>query len=232
MFRKALALDQCELKFATDKPMTFEGYASKWGGVDAYGDTIVRGAYAETIKANPTLPMLFSHSQFRPIGKIVSMVEDEIGLLVKGEFTRGNVDAENVAASVKHGAITALSIGYMVPEGGYTATEKGGRILTRIDLYEISPVVFPADDGARIDLTSVKAGIASLKSIRDWEQFLRDEGGFSRSAAPALLAHLKAFFQGEPGECAELKREIARLEEEKASLYYQVLRYRMANPLN
>ncbi len=231
MYHKSLALDNCQIKFAAGKPRTFSGYASVFGGVDSYGDTILKGAYEDTIRKRPVIPMLMAHSSLRPIGKWISMKEDDHGLLVEGELTPDHTEAANAAASIKHGALSGLSIGFDVPEGGAEYSADGmQRTLKSIDLFEISPVVFPADDPARIDLTSIKAKLPALKTIRDCEDFLRDEGGLSKTAAATLLQHFKSIFQGDPGEVAELKRQVSALREKIGDLKYRQLMAELAVP--
>lgn len=206
MLKKDLSLELCEIKFAKDKPTEFAGYASVFGGVDAYGDTIVKGAYAETItgRKNPVL-MLYGHMSSRVIGKWTALREDDKGLVVEGELTPGHRDAEDVAALLKHGALSGLSIGYRVPPGGAAEGEDGTRKLLKIDLVEVSVVALPADDAARVDLGSVKSQIDSIKTIRDLEDFLRDEGSLSNAVARAVVQRSKAIFQAESGDAAELK---------------------------
>lgn len=207
-----LSLQLCELKFAQDKPTSFSGYASVFGGVDAYGDTIVRGAYADTLKnrSSPVL-MLYGHNPSRVIGKWPGLHEDEKGLFVEGELTPGHTDAGDVAASLKHGAMSGLSIGYRVPPGGSADGEDGTRKLLKIELVEISIVALPADDAARVDLGSVKSQIDELKTIRDVEGFLRDEASFSNALSRAVVERVKAIVQAVPGDAAEVKRLRERL---------------------
>ena len=50
MFTKDIGLEDVQIKFSGDKPVKFEGYASVFNGLDSYGDTILPGAYKETIK--------------------------------------------------------------------------------------------------------------------------------------------------------------------------------------
>lgn len=193
MQRKDITLANCEIKFSNDKARQFEGYASVFGGVDSYGDTILRGAYAETIKnRNAPVLMLYGHNPGRVIGKWTTLSEDDRGLHVRGELTPGHSDADDVYASLKHGTITGLSIGYRVPEGGQSLSDDGTRrTLSRIDLVEVSVVSMPADDAARIDLSSVKTMLDECASITELEDFLRDAAGFSRSSAKAFLARVK-----------------------------------------
>jgi phage head maturation protease len=54
-----------------------------------------------------------------------------------------------------------------------------------IDLVEVSVVTFPANGLARV--ASVKAAEA-IETIRQFEDFLRDAGGFSHAAAKAIAS--------------------------------------------
>lgn len=193
MHHKSLALTDCEVKFVTDKPRSFEGYASVFGGVDSYGDTIVRGAYVDTLAGRKAPPaMLHGHQRNLVVGKWTDLVEDEKGLRVRGELTPGHTEAENVLALLKHGAVNGLSIGFYVPEGGATWSEDfSKRTITQIDLREISVVSMPADGDARIDLSSVKAAMNDCNTLSEIEDFLRDAGGFSRSGAKTFMARIR-----------------------------------------
>lgn len=195
MFRKTLSLSETEIKLDAEKG-TFEGYASVFGGVDSYGDTIVRGAYDYTLRTHGKPKMFFNHDQMSiPIGKFTSAKEDDKGLFVAGELTPGNSRSEDVRASLKHGTIDGLSIGYWLKKGDYDETEKG-RVIRRIHrLSEVSIVTFPADDAARVDLASVKSeDIDGLETIKDFERFLRDAGGLSNGLAKAITARAKVIF--------------------------------------
>lgn len=195
--RKHLDLASCAIKLEGPRAATFEGYASKFNGLDSYGDSIIPGAFAKTIaqRKNPIV-MLYGHSAAKPIGKWLSVAEDEHGLKVRGELTPGNTDSENVRALMRHGAISGLSIGY------YPVAEemKGDtRLLKEIELVEISVVSVPADDDARVDLATIKARADEVNTIADAEAFLRDAGGFSRNAAKLFLSQLKAVYLRDAG---------------------------------
>ncbi len=111
MKRKNLSLDAIGLKMDSDG-RKFSGYASVFGGVDSYGDTIMPGAYKATIgeRARP-IAMRWNHHG-PVIGKWTGMKEDDTGLFVEGELTQGHSVAEDAYALLKHGAVTGLSIGY------------------------------------------------------------------------------------------------------------------------
>lgn len=203
MQNKLLTLDSAGVKFDSEHG-TFEGYASVFGGVDSYRDTILKGAYAETIQnRDRPVMMYFNHDPSQVIGKWVEMREDDTGLYVKGELTAGHSLASDVRASLKHGAITGLSIGFRIPKGGSEYDEeKEVRILKKIELHEVSVVTVPADNDARIDVSTVKS--FDFGTVRELEDCLR-ESGFSKSAAQTFLARAREVWRDSEPET--LKKE-------------------------
>jgi HK97 family phage prohead protease len=196
LVKKMLALEGVDLKMDGDTGR-FSGYASVFGGVDSYGDTIIKGAFESTLRNNGKPKMFFNHDWGMPIGKWLSAKEDDKGLFVEGELTPGLSLSSDVHAALKHGTLDGLSIGGFLKKGDYEDTE-GGRIIRKwSSLMEVSPVVFPADGAARIDLSSVKSAelieqIAGIETLRDFEGWLRDAAGLSKGAAQALTARAKA----------------------------------------
>jgi len=181
MITKDLALNECHIKLQTN-PGTFSGYASVFDGNDSYNDTIVKGAFTKTLTDRKRAPvMLFGHDANKVIGKWIGMSEDDKGLLVKGEFTPGHTEAMNVLASMRHGAIDGLSIGFRIPKGGAEEKDDGGRVIKEIDLVETSIVTFPADLDARVSV--VKKEIDKINSLKDAEYFLREAERFSKATA-------------------------------------------------
>lgn len=219
LLRKTLSLSDASLKLDGDVGR-FIGYASKFGGVDAVGDTIVRGAFDYTLRTNGKPKMFLEHAPFSfgaagaaglPIGKYLTVKEDEEGLFVEGELTLGMSLGADVHAAMKHGTLDGLSVGGLIKKGDYDETDTGRVIRRWTKLLEISPVAFPADGAARIDTVKSGAGadllaaIEELDSVRELERLLRDAAGFSKGAATALVARAKQLFDlGEPGE-AEAK---------------------------
>lgn len=204
-------LEQCQLKFqqqgdvSAETDRIFDGYASVFGGVDSYNDTIMKGAFEETLKDRKRpVRMFFGHSPARPLGKWLELAEDETGLYCRGELTPNNTDVGNIYASMKHGAIDGLSIGFTIPKGGSEEIEGGGRRISQINLVEISVVTMPADGNAVIHaVKSIADEIKSIETIRDAEWFLREAGSFPRSMAKAFISQLNSLYLRE----AEGERE-------------------------
>lgn len=173
----------------------FTGYGSVWGRVDSYGDTIIKGAFAESIKARRPM-MLFGHSPGRVPGKWIAVEEDDKGLLMTGELTPGHSEAADIEASLRHASLNGLSI------GGYSLdweTQKdGGRVIRTFDLYEVSIVSMPAEQEARIDTASVKSALDDCRTIADLESLLREAAGLSKTAATAVTSKMARILRGEP----------------------------------
>ena len=134
------------------------GYASLFGQPDQSGDVVSPGAYAaslDRLKATGrNVKMLWQHDPARPIGVWDRVIEDKKGLYVSGRILREvQVGAEAVAL-LAAGAIDGLSIGYRT----VSAQKSGqGRVLTEIDLWEVSLVTFPMLSDARVQNASPDA---------------------------------------------------------------------------
>ena len=216
LLKKTLSLSAVDLKMEGDTGK-FTGYASVFGGVDSYGDTIIKGAFESTLRKNGKPKMFYNHQWDMPIGKWLVAKEDDHGLYVEGELTPSLSRSEDVRAAMKHGTIDGLSIGGYIERGDYDETESGRVIRKWGNLMEVSPVVFPADSAARADASSMKGAdvlhiIEHIDTTRDLESFLRDAGGLSKGAAVALLARAKSvLFQGEPEPAAAEAKALADL---------------------
>lgn len=216
LLKKTLSLSAVSLKMEGDTGK-FSGYASVFGGVDTYGDTIVKGAFESTLRKNGKPKMFYNHMWDMPVGKWLVAKEDDKGLYVEGELTPSLSRAEDVRAAMKHGTIDGLSIGGYIERGDYDETETGRVIRKWGNLMEVSPVVWPADSAALADASDMKGGevleiIEHIDTIRDLESFLRDAGGLSKGAAVALTARAKAILvQGEPDHGAAEAKALADL---------------------
>ncbi len=214
-----LRLD-CAFKFdgsATDG--SFSGYGAVFGNVDTYGDVIEGGAFKDTLRTwedkGKYPPMLLQHGggflggadDLLPVGKWTSMAENSRGLKVEGQlFALQTERGQYLYEGLKSGALDGLSIGYRAKE--FVLGTKPGeprRRLKSVDLVELSIVTFPANDRARVG--SVKAA-DTIRTIREFEDFLRDAGGFSHAAAKAIAA--RGFKSSEPRDEDDAMSDLLR----------------------
>lgn len=200
---------QVAAQFKATDAGVIEGYGSIFGNVDSYGDIVAHGAFKRTLadaESAGRLPaMLWQHNPNEPIGVWTGMSEDDTGLRVKGQLAVDTQRGREALALMRLGALSGLSIGYVTKQFSFDR-ESGITTLTDVDLWEVSPVTFPANTEARI--TGVKA-VEAIQTIRDAEDSLR-EAGFSREAARAFIARIKAVNQREADE-AEVVQSLKRL---------------------
>lgn len=202
---------------ATDDSGVIEGYGSTFGGEpDSYGDVVMPGAFAESLvkhKRAGTMPlMLWGHQSGElPIGNWQDMAEDGKGLWVKGQLDIEDPVGQRVHKALKRKSVRGLSIGYEVVESREDEKRRGVRLLEKLDLWEISPVNFPAN--RRATVTGVKGILeaGNLPSLPEFESFLR-EAGFSKSQATAIAGKgLAQLLRGEPGNTTEADEFLSAL---------------------
>jgi HK97 family phage prohead protease len=186
---------------------TFEGYGSVFGNVDSYGEKVMPGAFVESLtrhkREGSNVLMLWNHDSREPIGVWEDLAEDAKGLWGKGRFLLDIQRAREVHALAKAKAIGGLSIGYREIE---TEPDGNTRLLKKLDLFEISPVTFPANRRARIESVKSESMEEFARRLRDgdpmpikeFENILR-EAGVPRSMATAIASqgYAKAI-RGEP----------------------------------
>lgn len=215
-----------EVKFAdSGTPGEFEGYGAVFGNLDAYGDVIQKGAFKDSLRdwkaAKRLPPMLVQHGGFGlgdmdglAIGKWDSMQEDDTGLLVSGRLI--NLDTERgktIHGAMREGVLDGMSIGYRAKDFSLgTKPDEPRRTLKKVDLVELSVVQMPANGKARV--RSIKSA-PDIKTIREFEDWLRDAGGFSNAQAKAIAS--RGFKAADPRDedeadlVARLRRNIATL---------------------
>lgn len=182
-----------EVKFAEGAPVgTFSGYGAVFTVEDLGGDVILPGAFKETLAARPAskVKMLWQHGyddNSMPVGVWTRMEEDSKGLFVEGRLIALETDrGRQLHEGMQAGAIDAMSITYVATDVIYGSKEgEPWRTIRKLDLYEVGPVLFGMNENALID--EAKAA-SSIKTIRDFETFLRDEGGYSIAAAKAIAS--------------------------------------------
>ena len=184
--------ESCQLKFVDDSGWgVFTGYASTFGNVDRVGDTILKGAFKDTIANGRETKLRLNHGSI-VIGKTTNLGEDDIGLSFQGELTPGHSVAKDMESSMKHGTVSEFSIGFEPPgPGDFETKSDGGRILKKISLAEISLVTLVPADPYAVVTENVKTEIESINSLKDAERMLRDVAYFSVPEAKAFVSCLK-----------------------------------------
>lgn len=201
ILHKAIELD---LKSLTDKGQ-FSGYGSVFNVVDKGGDIVAPGAFADSLetwrKNGRAVPVLWQHDPGQPIGSWEDLREDDHGLLGEASLWLDEAPYARLAhKGMQTKTITGLSIGYRVKQYSVNPDTKV-YTLQKLDLVEISVVTNPMNDDARVADVKAMVEAGRLPSLPEFEKFLREAGGFSKSQAVAVAnGGLVKLLRGEPGD--------------------------------
>jgi len=136
--------------------LLIEGYASLWGAADLNGDVVQAGAFADSLAKTGAegVRMLHGHDGRAVVGVWDAIAEDARGLFVRGRIMDWSPEARLAQALSRAGALDGLSIGYRTAR----ARRQGRlRVLSGVDLWEVSLVTFPMLPGARFSLSKTPA---------------------------------------------------------------------------
>lgn len=191
-----------ELDFALDaKALDDDGYieglAVGYGNLDRGGDVVLPGAIR---MASKSLPMLMFHDQKRPAGVWSEFQDTADGLLAKGRFSMSTATGKEAHGLVKDGALGGLSMGYKTVRHNIVGK---ARHLMEVMLYEVSLVTIPMNEKTLIMSVKDIMDSGRMPTVREFEEFLRDAGGFSKSLATAIAAKATPHLRGEPEATAD-----------------------------
>lgn len=153
---------ETKVSFAVTDEGLITGQAWFYGEADRANDTIVKGAFGQVAK---DLPILFQHEVESLIGTWSSIEEGPDGLQVKGQLHMDHPRARAVLAMIKSKLVDGLSIGFRTK----ASTRKGrgpGRVITAVELAEVSVVRDPSHPRARITSAKTSSALAVAEAIR------------------------------------------------------------------
>ncbi len=139
------------------------GYASLFGKPDQAGDTVEKGAYGASLAQGRGVKMLWQHDPAQPIGVWDEVREDATGLWVKGRLLTDVVKGREAASLIAAKAIDGLSIGYRTLKA--RKDDKGGRLLSELELWEVSLVTFPMLADARVGAKGEDPAAAVMRDM-------------------------------------------------------------------
>jgi len=126
-----------------------EGYASRFWARDLNDDLVAAGAFRGSLELSGPrgVKMLHQHEGRSPVGVWDEVREDAAGLFVRGRVLDVTPEGRMAAALVRAGAVDGLSIGFRAVKA---RADGRLRVLSEVELWEVSLVTFPMLSGARI----------------------------------------------------------------------------------
>ena len=145
-----------ELRADAGDGLTLEGYATTFGEyydvtdwLGTYRERIMPSAFTKTLRERKPV-LQFDHGRHAligslPLGTFEELRADEHGLYVRARLSDNWLIAP-VRDAIRDGAITGMSIQFAVPKGKDTwNAERTERTINEVALFELGPVVFPAN---------------------------------------------------------------------------------------
>lgn len=152
-----------------------DGYAvvfDSWSEVmlDARGrrfrERIAPTAFDRALGQQPDIRALWNHNADKPLGRTrngtLRLTKDGAGLRIELQPPETSWGADAVT-SIRRGDVSGMSFAFAAQRDGGDAWEKPGpdgishRTITDADLYEVSPVTFPAYPATQVMVRSVTA---------------------------------------------------------------------------
>lgn len=165
--------------------------------VDSYGDTIVKGAFAESLEGwkarGDLIPFVWSHDWLDPfsvVGSVTKAAETDDGLLVTAEIDLVNPKAQQVYNLLKARRVTQASFAYDIIDAEW-ATVDGEEVLQlkKLDVLEVGPTLVGVNRDTQ--LLAVKSAKGSRLKTVDPERLV------------ALRDALNSVLDDEPGKVSD-----------------------------
>lgn len=197
------ALETNSIKETNDY-FEFKGHGATFGenthpNMFGQTDRIHEGSFVYSInkhkKEKKNFPVLWQHDNDMPLGIYKEIKEDGIGLFVHGILPKTDTFVSGrVVPQMRIGSIQEMSIGFNPMDFSFeTEGEDYFRDITKIDLWEISLVTFPRDEGAKIsEINALRIENLKDMDIRELEGLLKKGASFSDTDSKKIISSLKA----------------------------------------
>ena len=129
------------------------GHAAVWDSeteiFDGYHEVVRRGAFSKTIRESDVLG-LFNHDPNIPLGRLSAgdlvLDEDDRGLRYEIDIDHEDSDARSVVRKIQTGKVRGSSFGFRPVKAPESVRDDGTvlRELHEVQLFDVSPVVYPA----------------------------------------------------------------------------------------
>ena len=111
-------------------------------------EVIERGAFTDSIRERPVVPIYGEHAWDLPIGA-AHLSDSSAGLMFDGDLFLDTERGKSVYRAAEAGAMTNVSIGFL-PDPDGIRREPGLEAITRAAVVEVSLVLMGANPGAKL----------------------------------------------------------------------------------
>lgn len=217
-----------ELRVDMDKRKIF-GLANVFGNQDAFGTVFDKGAFKKSIRQKFTggkgkVKFLFNHDPFSILGTLTKLRENEEGLEFEGLVSDTPLGNDTLTL-VQDGALTDNSIGFRRQKTELQGDDDDPVLhFTQVELFDVSPVTFGANDLAVIGGVREQLGLAAVDKIveevgRRFQISIPDLGLMTKDdLAEAMEELLGGNDDGESERTSKEAKDEGRGKEEKGTI--------------
>lgn len=143
-----------------------------------FREVIRRGAFKRAIREKQDVALLLNHEpdtvMARTSNRTLTLREDDDGLFFEATLDPRDSDAQRTFAKIERGNITQMSFGFMAKREVWTepddAPELPLRELLDVDLWDVSPVTYPAYDDTDVQAREYARGRAVVPPQPDTQE--------------------------------------------------------------
>lgn len=170
---RTFAVDGLKIERREGKAPRLEGHAAIFNALSedlgGFREQIAPGAFADAIKSDD-VRALFNHDSNYVLGRNLAgtlhLSEDARGLAIAIDLPDTQTIRDLVAAPIERGDVSQMSFGFSArPNGQNWAKDDEGRVvrtLTKVRLFDVSPVTFPAYRQTDVAVRELRAWLGTI----------------------------------------------------------------------
>jgi HK97 family phage prohead protease len=178
-----------ELRASTDGGAKIVGYAARFNSrsddLGGFVEVIAPGAFARALADRQDVRALFNHDPNYVIGRTTNdtlvLREDANGLYIEA-MPPDTQWARDLITSIQRGDVTQMSFAFSVSKGGDVWDTKATpplRTLRDVNLYDVSPVTYPAYEQTSVSV-SARSALSQMQAAAAHESLPRDDDAQER----------------------------------------------------
>ena len=209
---RSLEINQNGVLVETDlEKRIIKGYLCKWGSKNQYGEKLVKGSCAKSIRergpgsqAKYKITFLWMHDECDPLALFAKLVEDDYGLYFETAPLDDVSNADRALKQIKSGTLNQFSIGfYYIWDKIEWDDKDDSLVLLEVDLMEGSVVTMGAD----METYAVRSGKLTYNELHDQiDDFINTLPRKDRLEARKLFTLQKALVATEKRNKSELNK--------------------------
>jgi hypothetical protein len=168
---------------AADDGNTITGYAAVFNvtaDIGFFEERIVPGAFARAIKEQQDVRALWNHDANHVLGRTKSgtlkLAEDNVGLGIEID-PPDTQTGRDVVESIRRGDVDQMSFAFIATKESWT--ERKGMLPLReihdVDLFDVSPVTYPAYQSTTVGLRSAESVYAEYVQSLEGQEPVEDD---------------------------------------------------------